>query len=116
MQNCSGVLSWLRGSLFGRGRFHSSFVLRIYRQFSLPYRQFLNKMTAVSFLSTRAEHVKKSTTLIVIPAMLALVILLAACETRMPSIDAIRDSKLLDRRITETPRQRVMRECQQEAT
>lgn len=44
-----------------------------------------------------------------------LLTLLAACETKMPSIDSIRDSKLIDRRINETPRQRVIRECQQEA-
>ena len=44
-----------------------------------------------------------------------LLTLLAACETRMPSIERIQDSKLLDRRITETPRQRVLRECQQES-
>ena len=41
---------------------------------------------------------------------------MAACETKMPTIDSIRDSKLLDRRIKETPRQKVLRECQQEGT
>lgn len=40
--------------------------------------------------------------------------ILAACDTSMPSIDKIRDSKLFDRRIKETPRQKVLRECQQE--
>jgi hypothetical protein len=40
---------------------------------------------------------------------------LAACETHIPNLESIRDSKLIDRRITETPRQKVMRECQQEA-
>ncbi len=39
---------------------------------------------------------------------------LAACETHMPSFESIRDSKLIDRRISETPHQRVLRECQQE--
>lgn len=43
-------------------------------------------------------------------------LLLPACDTKMPSLDSIRDSKLLDRRIKETPRQKVMRECQQEST
>jgi hypothetical protein len=33
----------------------------------------------------------------------------------LPTLDDIRDSKLLDRRIKETPRQKTMRECQQEA-
>ena len=42
-------------------------------------------------------------------------VLLAACETSFPTIDKIRDSKLLDRRIKETPRQKVVRECTQEA-
>ena len=45
-----------------------------------------------------------------------LLALLAACETKMPTIDTIRDSKLLDRRIKETPRQKVLRECTQEAS
>jgi hypothetical protein len=39
---------------------------------------------------------------------------LAACKTDIPSLDTIRDSKLFDRRIKETPRQKVIRECQQE--
>jgi len=45
----------------------------------------------------------------------AVFLLAAGCETKMPTIDSIRDSKLLDRRIKETPRQKVIRECQQEA-
>src|SRR5436190_10074352 len=46
----------------------------------------------------------------------ALVLLLAAgCDTSMPTMVKIRDSKLLDRRIKETPRQQTMRECTQEA-
>jgi hypothetical protein len=45
----------------------------------------------------------------------ALLICIAACEMKTPSIDSIRDSKLFDRRITETPRQKIMRECSQEA-
>ena len=40
-----------------------------------------------------------------------LVLLLAACEARLPDL---RDSKLFDRRIEETPRQKVVRECRQE--
>ncbi len=40
---------------------------------------------------------------------------LTACDTKMPSIEAIQDSKLIDRRIKETPRQKVVRECQQES-
>ena len=43
-----------------------------------------------------------------------LLALLAACEAKIPNMDSIRDSKLLDRRIVETPRQKVLRECQQE--
>jgi hypothetical protein len=44
------------------------------------------------------------------------VILLAAgaCKMDTPTLDQIRDSKLFDRRIKETPRQKVIRECQQE--
>ena len=45
-------------------------------------------------------------------ALLAL--LLAACEAKLPNIDSIRDSRLFDRRIEETPRQKVVRECRQE--
>jgi hypothetical protein len=40
---------------------------------------------------------------------------LASCAVNAPSIDKIRDSKLLDRRINETPRQKIIRECSQEA-
>jgi len=39
---------------------------------------------------------------------------LAACSITTPNLDAIRDSKLLDRRINETPRQKTVRECRQE--
>jgi len=38
----------------------------------------------------------------------------AACDVNTPSLDQIRDSKLFDRRIKETPRQKVVRECKQE--
>lgn len=38
----------------------------------------------------------------------------AACQVDTPSLEGIRDSKLFDRRIKETPRQKVIRECQQE--
>src|SRR5437868_3066511 len=45
----------------------------------------------------------------------ALVLLiLAACDASLPNMDKIRDSKLFDRRIKETPRQKVVRECTQE--
>jgi hypothetical protein len=40
---------------------------------------------------------------------------LSACKVDTPSFEGIRDSKLFDRRIKETPRQRIIRECQQEA-
>lgn len=41
---------------------------------------------------------------------------LASCDMKMPSVEKIQDSKLIDRRIKETPRQKVIRECQQEST
>ena len=44
----------------------------------------------------------------------ALVGALAACAAKIPSIDEIRDSKMLDRRIEETPREKTLRECTQE--
>ncbi|HYF52491.1 MAG TPA: hypothetical protein VEJ63_23995 [Planctomycetota bacterium] len=47
-------------------------------------------------------------------AALALLVL-QACSVSTPSMSGIRDSKLFDRRIKETPRQKVIRECQQEA-
>jgi hypothetical protein len=43
------------------------------------------------------------------------VLVLNACQLNAPSMDQIRDSKLFDRRIKETPRQKVIRECQQES-
>ncbi|MGD0092194.1 MAG: hypothetical protein ABSE73_19945 [Planctomycetota bacterium] len=45
---------------------------------------------------------------------LLLLLSAVACQTDMPSLGDIRDSKLLDRRIKETPRQKVLRECRQE--
>ena len=45
---------------------------------------------------------------------LFLLLAAAACQTDMPSLSDIRDSKLFDRRIKETPRQKVLRECRQE--
>lgn len=42
-------------------------------------------------------------------------LLLQACSVNTPSLDGLRDSKLFDRRIKETPRQKIIRECQQEA-
>lgn len=44
-----------------------------------------------------------------------LVLLLSACQFDIPKLSEIRDSKLLDRRIKETPRQKTIRECQQES-
>ena len=41
---------------------------------------------------------------------------LTACAPKIPSMDEVLDSKLLDRRVEETPRQRSVRECQQEST
>jgi hypothetical protein len=47
---------------------------------------------------------------------LAVVLLcLIACEARAPSFQEIRDSRFFDRRIEETPRQKVLRECTQES-
>jgi hypothetical protein len=47
-----------------------------------------------------------------------IVCVISACSVDTPSasnaMDSIRDSKLFDRRIKETPRQKVLRECQQE--
>lgn len=44
-----------------------------------------------------------------------LLLSVTACQMDTPSLDSIRDSKLFDRRIKETPRQKVIRECKQEA-
>jgi hypothetical protein len=45
----------------------------------------------------------------------ALAVSIAACSNRPPrETDSIWDSKLLDSRVEETPRQRTMRQCQQE--
>ena len=53
----------------------------------------------------------------ILAAMIVCVI--SACTVDTPSttnaLDSIRDSKIFDRRIKETPRQRVVRECQQES-
>jgi len=47
--------------------------------------------------------------------LLALLLLVpAACQVDTPSLDSIRDSKFFDRRIKETPRQKIIRECKQE--
>ncbi len=43
-----------------------------------------------------------------------LLIGLAACDTKLPTIESIQDSKLFDRRINETPSEKVIRECTQE--
>lgn len=45
---------------------------------------------------------------------LVVAIVLSSCAVNAPSIDKIRDSKLFDRRISETPRQKIVRECTQE--
>ena len=62
----------------------------------------------------RARDVWMSWALLGLLALGALVGI-AACSNRPPrSDDTIWDSKLLDRRVDETPRQRTLRECQQE--
>jgi hypothetical protein len=48
-------------------------------------------------------------------ACIAILALATACSLDAPSIDKIRDSKLFDRRISETPRQKIVRECTQES-
>ena len=49
-------------------------------------------------------------------AILGLAVLcLIACEAKIPTVSEIRDSRLFDRRIEETPRQKVLRECSQES-
>jgi len=51
-----------------------------------------------------------------IAALVGVVLLsLAACKVDTPTFEGIRDSKLFDRRINETPRQKIVRECRQEA-
>ena len=44
-----------------------------------------------------------------------LLLTLGACAVDLPKMDSIRDSRLFDRRIQETPRQKTVRECRQEA-
>lgn len=39
----------------------------------------------------------------------------SSCSVEAPSMESIQDSKLFDRRIKETPRQKIIRECHQEA-
>lgn len=46
---------------------------------------------------------------------LVVAIALSSCSLNAPSLDKIRDSKLFDRRISETPRQKIVRECSQES-
>lgn len=48
-------------------------------------------------------------------AVLVLIVTLPACKVDTPTFEGIRDSRLFDRRINETPRQKIIRECQQEA-
>ena len=45
---------------------------------------------------------------------LVMAVALTSCAFSAPSIEGLRDSKLLDRRISETPRQKIIRECSQE--
>jgi hypothetical protein len=40
--------------------------------------------------------------------------IVSACNVSTPTVEQIRDSKLFDRRIKETPRDKVIRECRQE--
>lgn len=50
-----------------------------------------------------------------IAALVGVVVLaLCACKVDAPTVDGIRDSRLFDRRINETPRQKIIRECKQE--
>lgn len=49
-----------------------------------------------------------------IASSVTLLLLVSACDLKAPTIDDIRDSKLIDRRIKETPHQKIQRECQQE--
>ncbi|MCZ7645591.1 MAG: hypothetical protein M5U26_09945 [Planctomycetota bacterium] len=44
-----------------------------------------------------------------------LALLLAACSASLPKMDSILDHPLLDHRVEETPRQKTLRECQQES-
>ena len=60
-------------------------------------------------MRARGEHVAA---LFAVSAILGS---LPACKVDTPSFEGIRDSKLFDRRINETPRQKIIRECQQEA-
>lgn len=41
-------------------------------------------------------------------------VVVVGCGDRLPLPDSIKDSKLLDKRIEETPRQKIVRECKQE--
>jgi hypothetical protein len=72
------------------------------------------KPNAVSMDILRGGFVKAAHTLTFSGVAVAL-LALSACELRAPSMDEIRDSKLFDRRIKETPRQKILRECQQES-
>jgi hypothetical protein len=56
----------------------------------------------------------KFTHALLVLAAIASLLVLNACQMKTPTMENIRDSKLFDRRISETPRQKVIRECQQE--
>ena len=45
---------------------------------------------------------------------LVAVCIVSACTVDTPAFDQVRDSKFFDRRIKETPRQKIIRECTQE--
>ena len=59
-------------------------------------------------------HSVKREYVVITFAALVFAAVLPACKVDTPSLEGIRDSKLFDRRINETPRQKVIRECQQE--
>jgi hypothetical protein len=47
-------------------------------------------------------------------ALFGAAFLALACQMKIPSWESIQDSKLLDRRIVETPREQTIRRCKQE--
>lgn len=62
----------------------------------------------------RVRRTKASRAVVAVCAAAVLLLAAAACEMRMPSVDDIRESKLFDRRLKETPRQRTLRRCRRE--
>ena len=58
----------------------------------------------------------RASKLLLVALAVAVAIGIAACSNRPPrSTDTIWDSPILDRRVEETPRQRTLRQCQQES-